>query len=211
MYAQISSESRPVVFRLAGIANRTAAMGLLRGPVLEDIDPASVRRLLNDLQHHGVAGASSIVLAPLLDTPADELSPEQAEQVARRLEQVDEALENSPTPAAEWPAMRAVLGDDLLGSLLGVSASSLRRYAAAERDTPDPIALKLHWLALVVADLRGAYNDYGIRRWFDRPRAQLGGASPRTTLGEQWHPDSDISARVRGLAATLTGALPLAV
>jgi hypothetical protein len=39
------------------------------------------------------------------------------------------------------------------------------------------VAERLHWLAMVVADLAGSYNALGIRRWFERPRALLGGAA----------------------------------
>jgi hypothetical protein len=72
------------------------------------------------------------------------------------------------------------------------------------------VAERLHWLALVVADLAGAYNDYGMRRWFERPRSQLGGKSPRQLLGRRWNIDSEATARVRALASVLRGANPLA-
>jgi hypothetical protein len=49
-----------------------------------------------------------------------------------------------------------------------------------------------------------------MRRWFERPRHQLGGLSPRLTLGDAWGVDDDAAQRVRALAAALTGAQPLA-
>ena len=64
--------------------------------------------------------------------------------------------------------------------------------------------------AMVVADLAGAYNDFGIRRWFERPRSQLDGKSPRQTLGAAWTPEDAAAARVRALAAVLSGPQPLA-
>jgi hypothetical protein len=106
--------------------------------------------------------------------------------------------------------MREVFGDDMLVELLGVGASSLRRYAGGERATPDEVAARLHWLAMVVADLAGAYNDFGIRRWFERPRSQLDGKSPRQTLGSAWTPEDAAAAQVRALAGVLAGAQPLA-
>ena len=62
----------------------------------------------------------------------------------------------------------------------------------------------------MVSDLAGSYNDFGMRRWFERPRTQLGGKSPRALLGSQWTPDSKAARQVRALAAVLSGAQPLA-
>jgi AbrB family looped-hinge helix DNA binding protein len=82
---------------------------------------------------------------------------------------------------------------------------SLRRYASGTRPTPDPVAQRLHLLALIVADLRGAYNDYGIRRWFQRPRPQLGGHSSEDVLPPDWTAGSSEVAQLRTLAVTLLG------
>ena len=83
------------------------------------------------------------------------------------LQRLNDALDASPVPASEWPGLVNILGIDLLARLVGVSAVSVRRYASGNRPTPDDIAARLHFLALVVGDLAGAYNDIGIRRWFD--------------------------------------------
>ena len=122
-----------------------------------------------------------------------------------------EALEASDAPAAEWPALREVFGDEMLADLLEVSTSSLERYAAGERATPALAVARLRWLAMVVADLAGAYNDFGIRRWFERPRAQLGGLSPRALLAQRWQVDGEAAQRVSRLASEIGGGLPLAV
>jgi len=63
---------------------------------------------------------------------------------------------------------------------------------------------------MVAADLAGGYNAFGIRRWFERPRSQLGGASPRQRLGADWGVDGEPAVGVRALAAALVGAQPLA-
>ena len=89
--------------------------------------------------------------------------------------------------------------------LLGTSEVSLRRYLAGSRDVPDAVAARAHWLSLVVADLGGAYNQIGVRRWFERPRAQLAGHSPREALGPNWTPDGAAAAAIQGLAAALVG------
>ena len=75
--------------------------------------------------------------------------------------------------------MRNLLDDDdLLAALLGVSPISVRRYAKGERRCSDAVAARLHWLALLIDQLEGTYNAYGIRRWFQRPRAALDGQPP---------------------------------
>jgi hypothetical protein len=117
-----------------------------------------------------------------------------------------DALEESPLPRTEWVGLERVLGADLLADLIGISPSSLRRYAAGTRDTPDDVAARLHFLALVVGDLAGSYNDIGVRRWFSRRRSQLGGRAPADLLQDTWDPQEDGPEQVRRLAAALLGA-----
>jgi hypothetical protein len=127
-----------------------------------------------------------------------------AEDVMRGLHELSVALEESPLPKTEWPRLLAVLGRDLLAALTRTSPSSVARYARAERETPDAVAARLHLLALIVGDLAGAYNDIGIRRWFERKRTALDGRSPAQILGGNWDPDADGPRRVRELARSLT-------
>lgn len=210
--------SLPPSHVLADLLARSAAMGLLGHPPASAMplaDGRSLARLLKALQRHGIGGDAGRALAPLLQEPAgagplDELDEPTQRVLALGLMRLAEALEDSAAPAAEWPAMRAVFGDDMLGALLEISPASLRRYAGAERATPQPVAERLHWLALVVADLAGAYNDFGMRRWFERPRSQLDGKSPRQLLGRRWSIDGEAATRVRALASVLRGANPLA-
>lgn len=96
-----------------------------------------------------------------------------------------------------------LLGSDLLARLIGVSAVSIRRYAAGTRPTPDEVAARLHFLALVVGDLAGAYNDIGIRRWFDRMRTLLGNKTPAQLLTRKWRPEDPGPQQVRQLAHAL--------
>jgi len=117
-----------------------------------------------------------------------------------------DALEESPLPRTEWVGLERVLGADLLADLIGISPSSLRRYAAGTRDTPDDVAARLHFLALVVGDLSGSYNDFGVRRWFKRRRSQLGGQAPVDLLQGAWDPQEEGPEEVRKLAAALLGA-----
>jgi hypothetical protein len=197
--------------RLVGLFNRSAAMGLLTGPAVMGLEPASIRNLVADLQQHGLAGGAAVALAPLLRKQPAQWDSATEHALEQRLDQMAQALEDSPTPATEWPAMRTVFGDELLAGLLRLSASSLRRYATGQRTTPDTTAARLHWLAMVASDLAGAYNHAGMRRWFERPRAQLDGRSPGNALGVDWHADDAAALQVRALAAALSGAQALAV
>jgi hypothetical protein len=136
----------------------------------------------------GVAAASS-----LSRHPAD----------LAALTQLLDAVEQSPQPDSTWAPMRALLGDDLLADLLDISPSSLMRYANLSRTAPDEVAARLHALAMACADLRGAYNELGIRRWFVRPRPSLEGGSVRDHLGRNWDPDSPAGQWMRALAASV--------
>jgi hypothetical protein len=80
-----------------------------------------------------------------------------------------------------------VFATEDLADLLTVSVSSLKRYQSGEPRHPDDVAARLHFLALVVGDLAGSYNEIGVRRWFHRKRTLLDGRNgPRhfsTRLG----------------------------
>ncbi len=114
-----------------------------------------------------------------------------------------EALESSPLPDREIARLAAVLGYPRLAELAAVSEPSLRRYAAGERQVPDPAAERLHFLARLFAILRGSFNDFGVRRWFDRPRQALGGRTPAAVLRGDWSPDDPGADTVMQLAVEL--------
>jgi hypothetical protein len=116
------------------------------------------------------------------------------------------ALADSPIPERTWPVLASVLGLDLLADLVAVAPASARRYVAGERVTPDPVAARLHWVALIVGDLAGSYNEFGIRRWFKRARSQLDGSAPADVLSGEWSPDDPGPRKVRELAARLVDA-----
>jgi hypothetical protein len=116
---------------------------------------------------------------------ADRLESARGKALTQALQDALAAIEASPHPRGEWGPARELLGDDLLATLVGgISASSLQRYASGARETPDEVAWRLHLLARVLSSLRGSYNAYGIRRWFERPRSQLDGATPGHRLLE---------------------------
>jgi hypothetical protein len=212
---QINPELAPSVNRrlherLLTLLTRASAMGVLAGAAVTQIDAQAVQRVLSALHKQGLIGAAPVALAPLLKRGPALLDAATAERMADSVEQLVAVLDDSPAPASEWAPMRAVFGDEVLGDLLGIAPASLRRYAAIERSTPQATAERLHWLAMVVSDLAGSYNDFGMRRWFERPRTQLGGKSPRALLGARWTPDVKAAQQVRALAAKLSGAQPLA-
>ena len=172
------------------------AMGLLPdGPELEQLDLGALRTVAAEAGRAGIGARAAAQLAsPLLDTAG----------LRTALATLIEALQESPLPAREWASLVELLGADLLAGLLGISASSVRRYASGARRTPDEVAMRLHFLATVVADLLGTYNAQGVRRWFDRPRAALGGRSPRAVLRGAWSPEDEGPRAVRALAHALT-------
>jgi hypothetical protein len=183
----------------ARAAVRADAMGLLPDRELSAIHPVDAASTL--AQVLDVAREAGIGRA--LTMPRDPADEERWEGFV--LDLLD-ALEESPLPRTEWGGLERVLGADMLADLVGVSPSSLRRYAAGTRDTPDDVAARLHFLALVVGDLSGSYNDFGVRRWFTRRRSQLGGQAPADLLRGAWDPQEEGPEQVRRLAAALLGA-----
>jgi hypothetical protein len=206
----VPSANRRLHERLLTLLARASAMGVLAGATITQIDSQALQRVLTALHKQGLIGAAPVALAPLLKKGPALLDAATAERMADSVEQLVAVLDESPAPASEWAPMRAVFGDEVLGDLLGIAPASLRRYAGAERATPQATAERLHWLAMVVSDLAGSYNDFGMRRWFERPRTQLGGKSPRALLGARWTPDAKAAQQVRALAAVLSGAQVLA-
>jgi hypothetical protein len=181
--------------RLALEASRRAeAMGLLEHRAAR-ADVRAIRQLANRVRRAGI-GASAADLLDNVETPS-------AGELAELLTTMIAALEASPVPVFEWHGVARVLGGEELAPLLNVSVSSLKRYQSGERDTPDAIAARLHWLALTVGDLAGSYNDIGIRRWFHRKRERLNGRAPAALLRGDWDPDDDGPAQVRQLAREL--------
>jgi hypothetical protein len=122
------------------------------------------------------------------------------------IRELAEALADSPAPLHEAREMLGVFGPERLAALVGSSQASLRRYASGLRAVPDRVAARLHLLAQIVAELRGAYNETGVRRWFERPRTQLDGREPQQLLSGDWDPDEPNARRVLALARGLRAA-----
>jgi len=177
-------------------ARRAEAMGIVEPGTVARGDLAEIRHLASRVRRAGIAATAADELANVTVPARDD--------VADLLEMMIGALEASPVPKFEWAGLARVFDADNLAALLNISASSLKRYEHGERTTPDPIAARLHFLALVVGDLAGSYNDIGIRRWFQRKRTVLDGRTPAALLAGDWDPDDEEPARVRVLARELT-------
>jgi hypothetical protein len=187
--------TRRDVARLTFEAGRRAeAMGLVE-EVPQQADAGAIRQLANQVRRAGIAASAADAINNVEKPSPGEL--------ADLLETMIAALEASPVPQYEWGGVARVFGADDLAPLLNVSVSSLKRYQSGERTTPDDVAARLHFLALVVGDLAGSYNDVGIRRWFHRKRSLLDGRTPASLLKNDWDPDAAGPARVRQLARQL--------
>jgi hypothetical protein len=196
---------------LMALATRSFAMGVVGDDPLTALDAKALQRLVGGLNRAKLLRHARVDLAPLLRDGPEHLDSATAAMMQAEVGKLIEVLEESPAPASEWARMREIFGDEMLSEFLGTSTASIRRYASGSRETAQPVAERLHWLAMVVSDLAGAYNAYGMRRWFERPRTQLDGRSPRQLLGKAWSVDDESAKRVRALAAALSGAQGLAV
>jgi len=179
------------------LLRRALALGLLGDQEkLDRLDLDLVRRIAREASTAGIGLDAAVAL---LHEDAG------TQRFVRLIERLEDSLTESPLPTREVPELLRVFDRAELATLLGTSSVSLGRYLSGSREWPDKLAARIHWLALVVSDLHGAYNDFGVRRWFDRARAQLGGRAPRQALGSGWDPDSPEAERVRQLAASLAG------
>jgi uncharacterized protein (DUF2384 family) len=173
------------------------AMGLLpEGGVRGDLDLPTLRRVARAVGRAGVGRAAAARLAATAPDP---------DALRSALDAFVEALRGSPVPEREWTSLAELLEPERLAELVGISVSSLRRYASGTRRTPDEVAARLHFLATVVADLVGTYNAFGVRRWFERPRSALGGRSPSQVLAGDWDLEDEGPLAVRSLARSLVG------
>jgi hypothetical protein len=194
--AKIPFTSPRLAFQAVTALGRADAMGLLPADEhIRTLDLASFRKAVRHIHRAGIARNIQLELA-------DDFA-NQDSGLERALAHLNMALEESPVPEFEWNRLTEVLGLELLSRLLGISTSSVRRYKAAARTTPDDAADRLHFLSLVVGDLSGAYNQIGIRQWFERQRAQLDGRTPLDWLSSPWRPTQPGPRRVHDHAQAL--------
>jgi hypothetical protein len=171
-------------------------MGLVPSDASQ-LDTADVAKLVRRVREAGIAREPALRF--------DNVEIPSPDEMASLLRLVIDALEASPVAKYEWPAVSRVFEPEQLASLIGISLSSLRRYLSGSRETPDSVAARLHHLALIAGDLAGAYNEVGIRRWFERKRSALDGRTPAALLAGEWNPDDDGPRKVRALAQSVVG------
>ena len=196
---QIKSKSGPIQIRsmrtlAIEVWRRAEGMGLVDANASQ-LDAADIPRLLKRVGDAGIARGAALHF--------DNVEPPSVAEAEALLKLVIAALDSSPAPKFEWPAVSRVIDAEQLAPLLNVSVSSLKRYASGERDTPDEVAARLHHVALIVGDLAGAYNEVGVRRWFERKRTALNGRAPAALLAGDWNPDDSSPQKVRELARSL--------
>ncbi|MBX3141569.1 MAG: hypothetical protein KF875_12500 [Trueperaceae bacterium] len=157
---------------------------------------------MQDLRANGIGAVQLDALQQALAG-----GPEDEPRVVAALNGLYETLGENPAPVQEARVLIATLGEERLAALLLVSKSSVQRYARGKRQAPEVIVERLHWLALLVGYLHGVYNDFGVRRWFDRPRVQLDGLSPAEALESDgiWTPDTPWAVRVMELGMATLG------
>ena len=167
----------------------------------ESIETLDVRIVRAVLKEAAATGVGRQALAE-----ADSRDERDGDSWVDVLAHANAALADSPIPERTWPALADLLGIDLLAKLVGIAPASARRYLAGDRATPDAVAARLHWIALIAGDLAGSYNEFGIRRWFSRARSQLDGKAPADVLAGEWSPDDPGPRAVRALATRLVDA-----
>jgi len=178
--------------RAAVVATRLAElMGIFVRPAMSRIDRAMVGQV--------IAAAAVAGLAEAVASRRDAANPGE-----RTIQAFVDALLASPRPAQEIANLVPILGYDMLQQLVGSSAVSLRRYASEARTAPDEVARRIHYVATLVAVLRGSFNEFGIRRWFERVHPTLGKA-PAAALGPGFEPDDEAAQDVLRTALSLLG------
>ena len=74
-----------------------------------------------------------------------------------------------------------------------------------DRHPSEEVTARLTFIATLEDYLAGTYNEFGIRRWFERPRTVLQGKTPTELLQGPFDPGSPELKQLRELARSLTG------
>jgi len=92
----------------------------------------------------------------------------------------------TPKELARWLVTAVEVPQRDLAGLLGVDLRRFQRWISArERTGPEgEEARRLRALTRLAAQLRHAFTPAGVVAWFDWPRDDLGGATPRELLGD---------------------------
>ena len=92
----------------------------------------------------------------------------------------------TPKELARWLAAAVEVPQRDLAELLGVDLRRFQRWISPrERTQPEgEDARRLRAVARLAGQLRHAFTPAGVVAWFDWPRPELGGATPRELLGD---------------------------
>jgi hypothetical protein len=112
------------------------------------------------------------------------------ERLSHALAALGEAEEvgdtRTPKELAQWLVAAVEVPQRDLAALLGVDLRRFQRWISPrERTQPDgEEARRLRAVARLAAQLRHAFTPAGVLAWFDWPRPELGGATPRALLAD---------------------------
>ena len=112
------------------------------------------------------------------------------ERLSHALAALGEAEEvgdaRTPKELARWLVAAVDVPQRDLAALLGVDLRRLQRWISPrERTQPEgDDARRLRAVARLVGQLRHAFTSAGVVAWFDWPRRELGGATPRERLDD---------------------------
>ena len=166
----------------AGVGTAVAALvAAVRATPLERWTAADPYLAL--LVHRAVLDAQAAV-----DDEARDALRIALERLSHALAALGEAEEvgdaRSPKELARWLAGAVEVPQRDLADLLGVDLRRFQRWISArERTRPEgEEARRLRALARLAGQLRHAFTPAGVVAWFDWPRADLGGATPRELL-----------------------------
>jgi uncharacterized protein (DUF2384 family) len=160
-------------------------------------DTGNLTNLLKGLRDEGIGSLSVDTLLLLMKQgTVDEAA------VLEQLKHLNHNLEQSVSdPGKGWKVAEGYFPDALLSELLGIAPITLKRYKEGERETPNEVAARLHWLLIAALDLSKSYNPRGVQNWFSRPRSRLKNKAPVQFLkGGKWHSDDKNIQTIRDLA-----------
>jgi uncharacterized protein (DUF2384 family) len=157
----------------------------------------SLPAILKRLRDEGIGSLSVDTLMVLMKQGSVD-----DEEVLEQLRQLNHNLEESVgDPNKGWKVAEQYFPDALLSDLVGIAPITLKRYKEGERETPNEVAARLHWLLITALDLSKSYNPRGVQNWFHRPRSKLKNKAPVQLLkGGKWHSDDKNIQTIRDLA-----------
>lgn len=108
------------------------------------------------------------------------------ERMRHALEEIAEISkigdDRSPKELVRWLSDILPVSQQELAEVLGVDRRKLQRWLHEGPKPEGDDAMRVTVVARIVNQLRHSFTPVGVLRWFDRPRAELGGKRPKTLL-----------------------------